>query len=555
MRYNLGVGRSGAFEHNRSPVLGTRHEAVHVSFNPRTMKTIKNTIKKEINQVLSDIYKLDDTSFQVEYPPQEEMGDYSCNIAMVLAKKLKKNPMEVGEEIARSIKNKMFESIKVVKPGFINFYLASGVLNSNIEEVLKKKDKYGELKADKKLKIQVEFISANPTGPLTLANGRGGFSGDILANVLTLAGHKVEREYLINNWGGQVRKLGHSILKDDQKEYSGDYIDELAKRIKGDDPEKVGLEAAEIIVEEMIKPTIEDKMKIKFDKWFEERKIHESGEVDKVIEEFRKKDLIYEKENASWFKSSKYGDEKDRVIIKADGDKTYIGGDIAYHKNKFERGFDKVINIWGADHHGDVARLLAGVEVLGYKGQLEILLMQMMRLIKKGKEVRMSKRAGVYVTMDELIDEVGLDVTRFFFLMHANNKAMDFDLDLAKEKSSKNPVFYVQYAHARICSIINKTKGLKEDTEKKEFNSSEKELIKELIKWPELVDEVSENYEVHKLPFYAMALADKFHDFYENSRVIEEDRVIQYRLEIIKATKQVLSNVLSALGVSAPEKM
>ena len=336
------------------------------------MKTIKNTIKEEINQVLKKKYKLDDILFQVAYPPQAKLGDYSCSAAMVLAKKLKNNPIKIGQEIAGQIDNKLFKKIEVIEPGFINFYLADNAYKQRVKEILKVKDKYGEIKADKKLKIQIEFISANPTGPLTLANGRGGFSGDVLANVLSLAGHKVEREYLINNWGGQIRKLGHSVLKDEQAEYKGEYIDRLAKKIKGDDPEKVGLEAANIIIKEMIRPIIEKKMKIKFDIWFEERKLHESGKVDELIERLKKKNLAYEKENALWFKSSKYGDEKDRVIVKQDGDKTYIAGDIAYHKNKFERGFDKVINLWGADHHGDVARLLAGVEVLGHKGQLEI---------------------------------------------------------------------------------------------------------------------------------------------------------------------------------------
>ncbi len=528
-------------------------------------QSVKQLIKQEIDKIITDYaclparqgLRITDYDYQIEYPPQSEWGDYSCNVAMVLAKKLKKNPLELAQEIKKKFDLKNFAKIEVAKPGFINFYLSEKYLEKNIKEILKKKDKFGQQKADKKMKIQVEFISANPTGPLTLANGRGGFSGDVLANVLKLAGHKVRREYLVNNWGGQIRKLGHSVLKDDQAQYSGEYIDKLNKRIKEKDPEKVGLKAAEIIMEEMIKPVIEKKMKIKFDVWFEERKLHESGEVDKIINWLKKKKLVYKKENAWWFKSSKCGDEKDRVIIKSNGDKTYIGGDIAYHKNKFERGFDKVINLWGADHHGDVARILAGVEVLGYKGQLEILLMQMMRLVKNGKEVRMSKRKGIYVTLENLIDKVGLDVTRFFFLMHANNKAMDFDLDLAQEKSKNNPAFYVQYAHARICSILSKVK--KENYKKagaaRELSSAEKELIKELIKWPELISEIAQTYEVHKICFYTIALADKFHNFYEKCKVIENKTVNNFRLNLIQATQQVLQNSLDCLGVSHPEKM
>ncbi|OGG87358.1 arginine--tRNA ligase [Candidatus Kuenenbacteria bacterium RIFCSPHIGHO2_02_FULL_39_13] len=536
--------------------------------------TIKDTIKQEINQVLKKKYKLENIKFQVAYPLQSELGDYACNVAMVLAKKFKKNPLEIGQDIAGELdtpsltlplskgerKNKLFEKIEAAKPGFINFYLSEKTLKKTLGEILKKKDKYGEVKADKKLKIQVEFISANPTGPLTLANGRGGFSGDVLANVLSLAGHKVAREYLVNNWGNQVKILGHSILGDKEAEYSGEYINQLAKQIKGDDALAVGLKGAEIILKKYIKPAVK-KMGIKFDHWFFEKELHKKGKIDKMLEELKKKNLVYEQDGALWLKTAEMreSDDKDRVLIKSNGDKTYFLADIAYHWNKFhERKFDKAINLWGADHHGYVPRMKSAMELIGYGGKLEILLMQMMRLIKNGKEVRMSKRKGMYVTMDELINEVGLDVTRFFFLMHATNKAMDFDLILAKEKSEKNPVFYVQYGHARICSIIKKSRGklgIPTEASGQKLQPTEKELIKELIKWPELIQEVAENYEVHKLPFYAIALADKFHNFYENCRVIDNNRVIKYRLDLIKAVKQVLENVLKTLGVSAPEKM
>lgn len=517
---------------------------------------IKNTIKSTINQVLKKKYGLDDVVFQVEYPPKSEMGDYSVNAAMVAAKKLNKNPMRLGEEMAQEINNKNFKKIEVIKPGFINIHLSKDTLRESIKNILKEKDNYGKIKADKKLKIQVEFISANPTGPLTLANGRGGFSGDVLANVLGLAGHKVEREYLINNCGNQIRVLGYSVLGDKKGQYKGEYIDKLAQEIKGDNVEDIGYRASEIIMEKYIKPSIK-KAGIRFDNWFSEKKLHEKGEVDKTLNELEEKNLIFKKDGAVWLKTAdrRDDDDKDRVLVKSNGDKTYFLFDIAYHKNKFKRGFDKVINLWGADHHGYVPRMMSAMEMLGFGGKLEILLMQLIRLVKNGKEARMSKRAGVYVTLDELIDQVGLDVTRFFFLMHANNKTMDFDLDLAKEKSNKNPVFYVQYAYARICSIIKKAEGLEKNKERKEFNPSEEGLIKELIKWPELIQEVSKNYEVHKIPFYAISLADKFHDFYEQCRVIKGDKVVEYRLELAKATKQVLSNVLQVLGVNAPEKM
>ncbi|HPI67038.1 MAG TPA: arginine--tRNA ligase [bacterium] len=543
------------------------------------MMTIKTTLKNEIAQAIKDLYGLADLSFTIDYPPTPEFGAYSCNVAMILARELKISPMDIAHAMAQKLENnKIWEKIAVVKPGFINFYLADKILQDNLDLILKEKEKFGYLKSKKKEKIMVEFISANPTGPLTLANGRGGFSGDVLANVLKLTGHKVEREYYINDYGNQVRALGHSILKDDEAQYSGEYINELAKKIKmdprlreddkNDDKTKkddiafkIGEVTAKIILEEMIKPVVK-KAGIKFDTWFSEKTLHDSGAVEKMFQYLKNKNLVYEHDGAVWLKTTESEeniDDKDRVLIKSTGEKTYFLADIAYHFDKFKkRKFDKVINLWGADHYGYVARMKQAVALLGFPNQLEILLMQMVRLIKNGQEFKMSKRAGIYVTLEELIDMVGLDVTRFFFLMHANNKQMDFDLDLAKERSQKNPVFYVQYAHARICSILEKVSSVKVSSVKvkKELHNSEKELIKELIKWPEIVAEVALNYEVHKICFYTIALADKFHDFYENCRVIEENnQVNDWRLNLVRATKQVLKNVLTCLGVNAPEKM
>ena len=541
------------------------------------MITIKTTLKKQIAQAVKDLYNLADLTFAIDYPPALEMGAYSCNVAMILAPLLKKNPLEIGAEIVNFV-TPNFESemkkIEVVKPGFINFYLTEKKLSDNLNLILREKEKFGYLKPKKKEKIMVEFISANPTGPLTLANGRGGFSGDVLANILKLAGHQVEREYYINDYGNQIRALGHSVLKDSEAQYSGAYVDELAGRkeilklVQNDKVKKediimlVGELAAQIILTEMVKPVIK-KANIKFDTWFSEKTLHDSGAIEKMFQYLKNKNLVYENDGAVWLKTTMnedHVDDKDRVLIKSTGEKTYFLADIAYHFDKFKkRQFDRVINLWGADHHGYMARMKQAVALLGYSGQLEILLMQMVRLIKGGQEFRMSKRAGIYVTLEELIEMVGLDVTRFFFLMHANNKQMDFDLDLAKERSQKNPVFYVQYAHARICSFLDKCRDTKSCVPTKEemlLHSSERELITELIKWPEIIEEVAENYEVHKICFYAIALSDKFHDFYENCRVIEENnQVNEFRLNLIKATRQTLENVLTCLGVSAPEKM
>ena len=534
-------------------------------------KLIQQTIEEQCPQHIKDPKEaagLLDLKFSVEYPPSSKMGDYSTNLALILSKELNKRGISIcgntPEKVAKKFLSfiqgdeKVFKKVEIVKPGFINFYLTDEFLKGSVKSILKAKDKFGHVKSNCRSKIQVEFISANPTGPLTLANGRGGFSGDVLASVLELAGHKVQREYYVNDYGEQVRKLGHSILKDKEAQYKGKYIDELAQELEGEkDVEKLGKRAADIIVKKYIQPVCE-KVGIKFDNWFLESSLHKKRKVKKLFKELQKNDLVYKKDGAWWLKTKdSKEDDKDRVLIKASGDETYFLGDIAYHWNKFaERKFDKVINLWGADHHGYVGRMQSAMELIGHGGKLDILLMQLVRLVKDGKEIKMSKRKGVYVLLEELVDEVGLDVARFFFLMHANNKAMDFDLKLAKEKSQKNPVYYVQYAHARISSIIKKTKGLKKYKDKDyKLQTAERELIKELIKWPELIEEVAQSYEVHKIPFYCTALADKFHDFYEKCKVIEGNKVNSFRLDLISATSQVLKNSLKCLGVSAPEEM
>ena len=353
------------------------------------------------------------------------------------------------------------------------------VFCEELEKILEQKENYGKSDLGQNKKAQVEFISANPTGPLTLGNGRGGFYGDVLANILAKTGFDVEREYYVNDVGEQIKKLGHSILDDEQAVYRGEYIsdlrDKLDSRLRGNDKkdggngkresgndnhdaEKIGKQAAEIIMQEMIMPTIEKKMKIKFDGYFNENSLYEDGKVDEIIDYLKEKKLAYEQEGALWFKSTQFGDEKDRVLIKADGEKTYLASDIAYLKNKFERKFNKLVYIWGADHHGYVGRIKAAASALGYNSDdIEIIIMQLVRLMSGGKEIRMSKRAGTYIALDELLDEISLDVARFFFLMYSPDTHMNFDLDLAKEHSQKNPVYYVQYAYARMHSIFKKS--------------------------------------------------------------------------------------------------
>ncbi len=529
-------------------------------------KLIENSVKnlqKEGELLDFDVALLKKAGL-VEKPKEKSHGDYSSNVALQIAKIIKKDPMAdvVKALLAKlhtyPVVKSLFDNIEAVKPGFINFFVSKEYLQNQVGEILKEKDKFGTLKIGENKKINVEFISANPTGPLTLGNGRGGFCGDVLANVLEKAGYKVEREYYINDVGEQIRKLGHSVIGDSEAVYKRKYIKELRKKIKGDNPEEVGDKAVKIILKEMIKSSIE-KMGIKFDVWFSEKSLYENKEVEKVLNWLKKQKLVYEKEGALWFKSTKFGDDKDRVLIKADNEKTYFASDIAYLKNKFERGFDSLVFFLGADHYGYIARIKAAAEAMGYKKeQVNVIIMQLVRLFEKGKQVRMSKRAGIYVTLDELINEVGLDVARFFFLTRSSNSHLNFDLDLAKERSEKNPVYYVQYAHARICSILRKAKSSKFQVPSSKLlnHPLELELIKQLIRFPEIIEDTAKDYQVQRIPQYAVDLADGFHKFYENCRVITEDKEIsQARLSLILATKTVLKNTLNLMGISAPSKM
>jgi len=503
---------------------------------------------------------------EAEYPQSKNYGDYSTNIAMRITKLAKKKPIEIANLITKSLNQLItelpFSKVEIAEPGFINFFISEEYLQKQVSEILKEKEKFGSLKIGKNKKVQVEFISANPTGPLTVGNARGGPFGDVLANVFKKAGFRIEKAYYINDYGMQILTLGHSVLKDKEAKYKGDYIDYLNKVIKEEDPYKAGERAAKIIIKEMIKKTT-DKMGIKYDEWNSEMNFHHSGEVDKALDFLKKKEFLYKKEGAWWFQSSKFGDERDRVVIKKDGWKTYLASDIAYHRYKFEKKkFAKVINIWGADHYGDVPGLQAAVEALGHKGKLDIILLQFVSLFEGKKKIRMSKRKGVYVTMDELLKEVGSDVVRFFSLNRAANTHLNFDLKLAKEQSEKNPVHYVQYAFARICSILRKmgAKDRKLKATSKDLNSlkepAELNLIKQLVRFPEIIEDTVKDYQVQRIPQYSTDLATSFHRFYKECRVIIENKeIMKARIVLIKASKIVLKNTLDLMGISSPEKM
>lgn len=493
----------------------------------------------------------------LEHPANPDFGDYSTNIAL----KMKVDPKTIVEKLQGNL---MFEKVEVAGAGFINIFLSKKILAEELSEIIQQDNKYGDLKIGEGKKVQVEFISANPTGPLTVGNARGGPFGDVLANILRKAGFETEKAYYINDYGAQILTLGHSVLKDEEAAYRGEYIEKLNKENKETDPYQVGRWAAQKIVEEYLKKTTE-RMGIYYDNWFLESEMHQSRWVDKTLKFLKEKDLIYEQDGAQWFKAKQFGDHRDRVVVKKDGQKTYLAGDIAYHRQKFEKSkFDKVINIWGADHHGDVPGLMAGVDALGYQGKLEIILLQFVTLLEKGAKKRMSKRAGVYVFMDELLDNVGKDAVRFMFLQKSPDTHLNFDITLAKEQSKNNPVYYVQYSYARICSIFRKMLPTIDVAEEINLNlfallthPAELNLIRQLNKFSEIIEDTAKDYQVQRLPQYAVELAGDFHKFYEQCRVLGEDNMdlSRARVGLTKAAQIILKNTLVLMGVSVLEKM
>lgn len=536
-----------------------------MNIRKKIVEVVELSIKNLQNKGIFSCF--DVPNIQILKPKDEKNGDYSLSIAMEVAKIEKLNPMEVAESIRQELiesaeMGDIFSTINAVNPGFINFYFARSFLNKEIIEILKIKNSFGDLDLGKGKKIQVEFVSANPTGPLTVGNGRGGPFGDVLANVLKKAGYQVEKAYYVNDYGNQILSLGHSVLRDDDAKYSGAYIDELAEELKGEvDPYRIGKESARIVLGS-IRKTV-NSLNICYDDWFSESILYEKGLVDEVVDYLKNNNHTYEKDDALWFKSSDYGDERDRVIVKSNGSKTYLTGDLAYHKYKFDKkGFDRVINVWGADHYGDVSGLMAGIEAMGYeRSRLNIILLQFVTVMKEGKAVKMSKRLGTAITMDDLLDELPVDVIRFFFLQKSANTHLNFDINLAKEQSDKNPVFYIQYAYARICSILKS--GNIHDEEIGDIknidllvNSKEVFLMREILRFPEVIEDTANDYQVHRLPQYSLDLATAFHQFYNECHCLIDDVDLrEARLGLLVATKINLKNVLNLMGISIPDKM
>lgn len=573
------------------------------------LNKVENAIEKAIvANKLGQMTEYTKGTLSVEKPKNPDFGDFAINVSS-LARSARIAPPMIANSILEFIDKE--DSDFSVIGGFINFKAGDSLLVNLIEEVFAKKNNFGKPDKSNREKIILEYISANPTGPFHIGHGRWAAMGSALANLLKFYGHDVYQEFYINDAGSQIQKLGRSLVirvkqvfgldvdfPEDEIErknyYPGDYLVPVAKKFvqdKKDELAAVGNDADKIDLqvycdyakdyEEKVQRDLLDKFRVNFDNFYSELTLHKSGKVDECVQKLRNSGKIYEKEGAVWFKSSDYGDDQDRVIKKADGSNTYLTADIAYHVDKLERGFDRMINIWGADHHGYVARVKASIEALGYNpNKLEVLLGQLVNLVINGNEVRMGKRKNM-VTLEDLIDEVGVDATRFWMAMRNIDTTLDFDIELAKTNSDENPVFYVQYAHARACSIIRNATNDRVDTEsgktipavisKEDFNKltsnfdknlmsltmkEARKLILKLEEFKSLIVSSAQTRQVYTICRYVQELASEFHSFYNSTRVITDDiELTKARLALVWAFKTVLSNALTILAVSAPERM
>ncbi|KAA0565969.1 arginine--tRNA ligase [Bacillus sp. CH30_1T] len=522
----------------------------------------------------------------LEVPKEKSHGDYSTNMAMQLARVAKKAPRMIADDIMANFDQSKasIEKMEIAGPGFINFYMNNEYLTDLIPLILDQNQEYGQSNAGNGERVNVEFVSANPTGDLHLGHARGAAVGDSLCNVLEKAGYKVTREYYINDAGNQIHNLAISVearyfqaLGEDkampEDGYHGADIIGIGKKLA----EEFGSKYAEVSDEERYKFFREYGLKIEmaklqkdlemfrvpFNVWYSETSLYENGKIDAALKTLKDNGHVYEEEGATWFRSTELGDDKDRVLIKNDGTYTYLTPDISYHQDKFERGHDVLINIWGADHHGYIPRMKAAIEALGFdREKLEVEVIQLVHLYKNGEKMKMSKRTGKAVTLRELVEEVGLDAVRYFFAMRSADTHMDFDLDLAVSQSNENPVYYAQYAHARICSILRQAEeqGLaSEDKIDLKLIGTEKEvdLLKKLGEFPQMVADAAEKRTPHRVANYINDLASAFHSFYNANKVLDEENreLTTARLALVKVVRVTLQNALALIGVAAPEKM
>ncbi len=536
-------------------------------------------------------------TIEIEIPKNESLGDAATTLAMNLTKILKKPPRKIAEELLReitaqsrlrSIPTGLFEKIEIAGPGFINFTFKKEYFHEKLEKLLR--EKHSSLRTDigKGKKIQVEFVSANPTGPLHIGHGRGAAVGNALSNLLQAAGFDIQREYYINDAGLQVKLLGQSVYARYQQSlgnnvpfpedgYKGDYIEsiskEIIKRVGNKHQNKSFEECGDFFTNYAYKMMLADIAKdlkgfgVAFDTWQSEKELFEKDKIKNSLKTLRDKDFLYEKDGALWFSSTRFEDDKDRVVKKKDGEYTYFASDIAYHKDKLDRGFDTIINMWGADHHGYIPRIRSVLEAFGLqKEKFKVILVQMVKLLRHGKPVQMSKRAGEFITLREVIDEVGADTSKFIFLTRRADSHLEFDIEVAKEQSVENPVFYVQYAFARISSIFRQA----EEKKVQGFNSSivqevnlsalkeddEISIIKKLLQYPIVFEGAVFSFEPHRITYYLQELAGMFHSYYNKHRVISDNKApTSARLCLCKAVQIVLKEGLNILGVNAPERM
>ena len=548
---------------------------------------IELSLKKVLQKAIIDLGYVEDYNLEqivIEIPKDKAHGDYSSNIAMQLTKVLRRNPREIAQGIVNAIDKDMgnIDHVEIAGPGFINLFLKKDAMTSILKEVLQEKEHYGETDFGQGIKYNIEFVSANPTGDLHLGHAKGAAVGDSICRIMSAAGYDVTREYYINDAGNQIHNLALSLyarykqafgqdVTMPEDGYHGKDIIDIATKIKEIDGDKyLEMDEGKAIAFFRNKGTEYELQKIKdilnefrvsFDVWFSETSLYENDRVVPTIEKLKAAGYTYEEEGALWFKSTEFGDDKDRVLIKSDGSYTYLTPDIAYHLNKLDRGYEYLVDLLGADHHGYINRMKAAIQALGYNAdQLNIDIIQMVRMMNNGEPVKMSKRTGNAVTIKDLIEEIGVDATRYFFVSKAANTPFDFDIGLAKSKSNENPVYYAQYAHARMCSIKAQAAKANIDYSDKYdllVNPKEIELVKHINEFRNVIIDSAINRTPHKITNYVQRLAQLFHSFYNECYVIDEDNLelSGQRLALVEATRITMANALNLIGVSAPEKM
>ena len=536
---------------------------------------IKEILKETIKESLQKLEINTDKEILIEVPKNTEFGDYSSNIALLLSKELKQNPFDIANNIKEHINNENITKVEVVRPGFINFYVNKKYLFDNINKILEEKENYGKSNYGNNKKINLEYVSANPTGILPIGHGRGAAYGDNLSRILKFIGYDVTREYYVNDAGNQIVNLGLSV-KERYKEqcgldfeipengYFGKEIIELAKNIYNnykdtklnEDLEFFKKESVQILLDQIKKDL--DKFRINFDVFTSEQSIYDNQIVDKILEKLKQSNKCFIEENALWLKTTDYTDDKDRVLIKSDGTYTYFLPDIAYHYHKFSRGYDQLIDIFGADHYGYINRLKSAMEIIGEdRNKLDIKILQMVRLIKDGEEFKMSKRTGKSVTLMDLVEEIGINACRYFFASKSLDSQMDLDLDLAVKNSNENPVYYIEYANARICSILRNNKP---DQNIKNYDTITNEIayniLKKLYEFEEIVISAGEKQLPHLIANYIYELTTLFHSYYANEKIVSDDEIYtKQRINLIAAIKIVINNSLNLIGVIPREEM